>query len=240
VSEVDSISPVLTDGLVEGLQRSGLIHEEALLSELPRLDLARYRLVILATTPVLDAAQQRFVAASVAAAGRHVVLLGCCGWSDGADVGPQIAGEWTGVATSAREFDPPVLRLEIDGAAEDLRLRSRFAVPVFAPPAAEVVGRWGDGAVGAMRRDTTTATWWAFGLPPNRPGVLRALGRRAGCHVVNDADDTTLLGDGLLVVHSLAGGRRTLRLPGGPTVTPTLPPRSTTVFDAETGAVLLG
>ena len=49
-----------------------------------------------------------------------------------------------------------------------------------------------------------------------------------------------LLGDGLLVVHTVAGGARELRLPTGAVVRAELPPRSTTVFDAETGARLLG
>ena len=55
-----------------------------------------------------------------------------------------------------------------------------------------------------------------------------------------DHDDATSVGDGLLMVHTLTGGPRRLRLPGGPAVDLVLPPRSTTVLDAATGAVLLG
>ena len=69
--------------------------------------------------------------------------------------------------------------------------------------------------------------------------MLRLLGRCAGCHVLNDHNDATTLGDGLLMVHTLDGGPRTLHLPGGGTISVTLPPRSTTVFDAATGAPLL-
>jgi hypothetical protein len=69
--------------------------------------------------------------------------------------------------------------------------------------------------------------------------MLRALGRRAGCHIINDHDDATMLGEGLLMVHTLAGGPRRLHLPGGRIVDVTLPPRSTTVFDAENGAPVL-
>jgi hypothetical protein len=42
------------------------------------------------------------------------------------------------------------------------------------------------------------------------------------------------------MVHTLDGGRRELHLPGGQSLTVTLPPRSTTVYDAASGAVLLG
>ena len=69
--------------------------------------------------------------------------------------------------------------------------------------------------------------------------MLRALARRAGCHIINDHDDATLLGDGLLMIHTLTGGPRTLSLPGGRSVHLALPARSTTVLDAATGLVLL-
>lgn len=113
-------------------------------------------------------------------------------------------------------------------------------VPAYDVPEAQVVGRWADGSISAAWRKTDDATWWSFGVCPTAPAVLRALGRRAGCHVLNDHDDATTFGDGLLMVHTLTGGARTLRLPGGKTLSVTLPARSTTVFDAQTGAVLLG
>jgi hypothetical protein len=130
--------------------------------------------------------------------------------------------------------------VSIDGVSEDQVLEPTKHVPVYDVPAAQVVGRWADGSASAAWRKTEDATLWSFGVSPIAPAVLRALGRRAGCHVVNDENDATMLGDGLLMIHTLNGGSRTLRLPGGPTITPTLPARSTTVFDAETGAVLLG
>ncbi|QYM79332.1 beta-galactosidase [Horticoccus luteus] len=241
VSEVDPVSPLLTDGLVEALYRSGLIHDDALLSELPTLDLQPYKLVILATTPLLAAAQRTFLREHVAVDGRHLVLLGYAGWSDGRRVGAEVAGAWSGFTTRASEQPRPEQRLEVDGATETLSLKEAFVLPEFGPAERDdVLGRWANGATSALRRRTENATWWTFALPPNSPGTWRAIGRRAECAVVNEHDDTTLLGDGLLVVHSLAGGERTLRVPGGPTIRTTLPPRSTVVFDAESGEILLG
>ena len=112
-------------------------------------------------------------------------------------------------------------------------------MPAYTAPAEHVIGRWSDGSVSAARRETAAATWWTFALAPTEPTFLRALGRCAGCHVINDHDDATLLGDGLLMVHTLHGGARQLHLPDGPTIAVNLPPRSTTVFDAATGAPLL-
>ena len=132
-----------------------------------------------------------------------------------------------------------VQALAIDESRETLALGRGFDLPAIEAPDAQVVGRWADGTTSAAWRKESEATWWTFALPPNRPATWRAIGRRAGCLVVNDADETTLMGNGLLVVHTLAGGPRQLRLPGGGAVNALLPARSTTVFDARTGKTLL-
>jgi hypothetical protein len=233
VSRVDPVSHLLKDGVVEALHRSGLIHEDALLSELGSLDLEPYRMVILATTPVLGGEARRLISEKVAAAGRHVVLLGYAGWGDGAAVGPELAARLGGLGARLRASESPEQTISVDGVTETLGLGHPFAVPAFEAPGAEVVGRWEDGSASAVGRTTDGATWWAFGLPPVQPGTWRALGRRAGCAVVNDHDDTTFLGDGLLVVHTVDGGERLLRPPGGKPFSATLPPRSTTVFELK-------
>ena len=228
------------DGLLEALFRSGLVFDEALIGELPRLDLNPYRLVIFASTPVLEPAAREQIVRRVAADGRHVVLFGFAGWSDGDQVGAGQATTLSGFSTRLITLADPRSDLLLDGAAERQQLEPPKQAPAYDVPAAQAIGRWPDGAISAAWRKDDQATWWTFAVPPVTPDVVRALGRRAGCHVVNDANDATTLGDNLLMVHTLSGGARTLRIPGGPTITALLPPRSTTVYDAETGAVLLG
>lgn len=50
----------------------------------------------------------------------------------------------------------------------------------------------------------------------------------------------TLIGDGLIIPHTIEGGPRHLQWPGGPVIEADLPPCSTTVFDGLTGQRLLG
>jgi len=226
--------------VVEALHRSGLIHTDALLSELPRLDLSPYRLVIFATTPVLDEAQRRHVHTQVARAGRHLVFLGYAGWSDGRQLGPELATPLTGLPTRLESKSDGAATFDLDGVVERIDLGRSFAVPVYDAPDGQVMGRWADGTIAAARQEDPETTRWTLALPPQTPAAWRAIGRRAGCRVLNEHDDTTLLGHGLLVVHTLPGGERTLRLPGGTSIALTLPPRSTTTLDAETGQLLLG
>jgi hypothetical protein len=70
------------DGLIEGLYHSGLVFDEALISELPTMDLSPYRLIVFGTTPVLDQQQRAFITRQLAANGRHLVLTGYTGWGD--------------------------------------------------------------------------------------------------------------------------------------------------------------
>jgi len=239
ISSVDPVSRLLTDGVVESLHQSGLIHTDALLSELPHLDLHPYRMVILATATVLDVVQRNELRSRVAQDGRHLVLLGYAGWSDGKRIGPGEAGDLSGFTTRLETKAEATQTIELDQQRETLGLGRSFDVPVIDAPVERVVGRWADGSISAAWRSEPDATWWTFPLPPNQPATWRALGRRAGCHVVNDHDETTLLGNGLLVVHTLTGGPRSLRPPGGPTIECELPPRSTTVFKAADGTILL-
>jgi hypothetical protein len=228
------------DGLLEGLFRSGLVFDEAIIGELATMDLSPFRLIIFGTTPVLDEAQRQLITTKLATGGRHVVLTGFTGWGNGRTVGAELATAFSGITTTGGDTANPTSTLKLGDATETQILEAPKFVPAYDVPEAQVVGRWADGRISAARRQADDATWWSFAVAPIAPSVLRLLGRCAGCHVLNNQDDATTLGDGLLMVHTLEGGPRELRLPGGPTLAVTLPARSTTVFDATTGAVLLG
>ena len=51
--------------------------------------------------------------------------------------------------------------------------------------------------------------------------------------------DVIHAGGGVVCVHSLDGGPHELKLKSGKTVRLSLPPRSTTLYDAESGATLI-
>ncbi|WP_438481550.1 hypothetical protein [Oleiharenicola lentus] len=239
ISSVDPVSRLLTDGVVEAFHQSGIIHTDALLEELPKLDYKPFKLVVFATTVVLTEEHREIIRDKIATGGRHVVFLGYAGWSDGEKIGPHLAASLTGFNTQLHQAADATHTIEIGAVGEKLSLAREFGVPAFDASADQAVGRWADGATSAACRTEADATWWTFALPPNTPATWRAIGRQAGCVVVNEVDETTLLGDGMLLIHTIPGGERSFRLPNGKTFTATLAERSTTVFDAETGAVLL-
>lgn len=237
---IDPVSPVAIDDLAKGLYQSGLVHEEALLSELSTIDLSAFRLVIFATTPVLDETQREMIRDRVPKDGRHVVFTGYAGWGDGSKVGPELATQLTGFETQLLNAEPAVQSVTLDGAEDVCELGGAFDVPGFNQENVSVVGLWKDGRASAVSRVEEEATWWSFAVAPSQSSMLREIGRRAGCHITNECDETTLVGAGLLVVHTLTGGSRTLKTPEGIVIEADLPERSSVVFDTVTGERLLG
>ena len=237
---VDPITPLLVDDLLHGLYGSGLCFDEALLDELPELDLSPYRLVLLSTTPVMRREHRKAVHQRIAHEGRHVVLLGYAAWSDDEVAGPELSSALSGIATRLHRPAQLKHQLQLGDAIETRALEGTVEVPAYDVAETDVVGRWADGQTSAARRTTEQATWWTFALPPTSPTFLRQLALTAGCHAINSHAETTLIGNGLIIPHTIEGGPRRLQWPGGPVIETELLPRSTTVFDGVTGERLLG
>lgn len=236
----DPVTPLLVDDLLHGLYATGVAFDEALLSELGTLDLSPYRLILLATVPVISESQRKIITERVAQAGRHVALLGFGAWSDGDTTHPDLATSLSGIPTRLLDIEDVAQTLTLDAITEHRAVEPSVNIPAFEAPEDDIIGRWSDGSISAARRLTDTATWWSFALPPTSPEFLRQLALTAGCHAFNDHTEVTLIGDGLIIPHTIEGGPRRLQWPGGPVIEIELPPRSTTIFDGLTGTRLLG
>jgi hypothetical protein len=237
-THADPLTPRNVDGLAEALHRSGMIHEDALLGELSRIDLAPYRLVIFATTPVLDDAASAVIAE--VAKGRHVVVVGQWGWSDGASADPGLSARRSPVRIERIQTVETRSDVRVGEVVEEQQLPRAVTLPVYdVGGGAEVVGRWADGSASAVRIAQSEDTWWAFAVCPVSSALWREVGRAAGCRIVSESDDALMHGCGLFVVHTATGGARRFNLPGGAEIACELRARSSTVFDAESGKVLL-
>jgi hypothetical protein len=89
---------------------------------------------------------------------------------------------------------------------------------------------------GAVRRGNT----WFATVPPADPAAWREIFRAAGAHLYVETGDIIHAGGGLVLLHTKSGGARELKLRGGRAVQVQMPPKSSWVFDAQSGAKLLG
>lgn len=234
----DCVSHVANDETTGDLFKSGCVFDDALLQQLPEIDLAPYKLIIFANTFRLTPDQRAFIRTRVMAGGRHVLFNYLPGYTDGTTNALRWTEELTGF--SLRLVTPPEkprLRIRFDDVAETtLELWHPVPLPVIEQSAAEALG-WHahDGSVGLAASIRPDAVVYLSAVPLHNPAVLRGLLKRAGCHVWCDGGDALLVGHGVLCLHTLSGGDRTLRLPNGMTQTLTLAPRSTVLLDPETG-----
>jgi hypothetical protein len=239
--KVNVVDRDVVDRLSAAICRSGVIADTFYLTDMEKIDWSRYRAVVLANAYVLSSGQRRFLREQVARNGRHLLWMYAPGFSDGEQIGEDMIGQATGIGVSHSEA--PYARIQIDAAGlPAVQYEFRVPNPLFAvsDPAALAVGRFvGSRDVAVARKDSADAVSWFFAMPPCVPGVLREVFRQAGAHVYSDCDDVVLGGGGLLTVHTLDGGPRHLRLRSGKVNEVTLSPRSTTVFDAESGQVVL-
>ncbi len=76
---------------------------------------------------------------------------------------------------------------------------------------------------------------WYQAQAPILPEDWRRIARAAGAHLYVESNDVVHAGGGLLLLHSLRGGAKELRLRGGKRQTLNMEPRSSWIFDAATG-----
>jgi hypothetical protein len=231
----DPLSEPALDQCASAIYRSGVCFHTAWLCDLDLIDWSRYRAVVLANAWVLSPAQRALLRERAAAGNRHLVWVYAPGYSDGARLCTTFMEETTGMTLE-------LVDLPAAPDAPGLSSPGRGVTPLFAPAdaQAETISVFEGTDVPAVARKALPGhTAWFCSLPPVEPDLLRAVFRASGAHIYSDAADVIFCGLGLLCVHTLAGGSRAITLRSGREITAELAPRSTTFFDAETGARVL-
>lgn len=228
----------LVNEVMADVGRSGAVADSIYLFDLPRVDLSRYRAVVFVNTLCMTADQREFVRSTVACAGRTLVWQYMPGIVDGKRLDPAMTAGLTGIDLEPVDGRPkPTLCLDLPGGPSVERECWEPIEPLYTLTGdVEALGTLkGSGAVLVGRKDFGDHVCLHAVMPVLGPGVFRAIFREAGAHIYNDHDDALHAGCGVVWLHTVAGGPRTLRLRNGREVGLDLPPLSTQVFDAETG-----
>ncbi len=166
--------PIAVNRTMGEAWRSGAGIETVHLADLPKMNLARFAVIVFANTWLLTAEQRRWIRNELLDKGRKVIFQGKPGYCDG----ERLSAAFTAELTPATK--------EIKGAGE-----------------------------------------WREAL------------RAAGAHIYVDGDRPVHVGGGLLLIHDKDGGAARVHLRNGSTLEVTIPPKSSLIFDARTGARLL-
>ena len=246
-SRWNTVNEALIDRLSAAVYRSGAMADFVRLDDLPRVKLSQYKAVLFAHTTRIRPAERTIIADSVAKEGRHLLWTYMPGYFDGDTTNPAFTSDVTGVnmkllAAAERPKDDPVVVVNGKGLP---RVKFKFTDP-FEPMMAVVDDKAeplallaGTSHVVVAKKALANSTAWVGTLSLHDPDLLRFIFKQAGAHIYNDANDSIVAGVNMLMVHSAAGGKRTITLRNGRRVNATLPANSTSLFDAETGAALL-
>ena len=80
---------------------------------------------------------------------------------------------------------------------------------------------------------------WFFALPAVNEEIILKIFESANVHRYFDSYEPVMAGAGVVAIHTISGGVRTLRLQDGKKVTHNIEKETTAVFDIETGERLL-
>jgi hypothetical protein len=243
----DPISPTLIDYNTLSAFRSGVIFDPVHIDDLARVDLSQYEVVIFGNTYALDDEERAFIHEEVAREGRDVVWFYAPGYlNDNEDTASAESisslTEITVRPTTLSGAPEIATSLPADSTARytlgDSTLRPIFSVE---DPDAEPLGRFTQNGASAVARKTLDDhTAWYVSLPSRTAEPLKSILWRTDAHVYTRQGDIVYGGSGLLVVHTVEGGTRSVTLHDGTSVSLDLPDGPATAFlDPETGEELL-
>jgi hypothetical protein len=238
------VSEDVVDKLVAEAYHAGFVFDNVFLSDLDRVNLDQYKVVVFTNTYHLTDADKELIRRKVARDGRHLVWNYMPGYTDGQGLDVKHVSSITGMSLQRIDFGgKPTVNVSGAGMPE---VSYSFNGPVspllaVADPKAVPLGRLaGTDHVVLARKAGKGYTSWYGTLPLHTPELMRSVMQAAGVHIYNEhTSDVTFSGSGLLWIHSVDGGSRTVRLRNGKTLQLDLPPKSTTLYNNQTGEKLL-
>jgi hypothetical protein len=241
----DPFSTVTIDHATLAAFKSGVVFDPVHLTDLPLVDLSRYKVIVFGNVWVLTAEQQRYLREHVATGGRTVVWYYAPGYSNGTTLSVEHCTALTGFALSPETTSTaPAVILTLPGDTARTYVTGKDDVrPLFAvdDPAAEVFGTYrASGHAAVARKIFHDHRAWYIAVPHTGEEPLRSILRTAGAHVYCQNGEIVYAGDGLLVIHTKTGGVHRVTLRSGKIVLFDLPAGvHTLVLDPATGDPLL-
>lgn len=246
-SRWSTVNEALIDKLSAAVYHTGAVADFVRLDDLPKIDLDKYKAVIFAHASTMSSEQRAFVKEKVAKNGRHLVWTYMPAYFDGNTTSDANVTDVTGFELKRIKFpgtakDDPTITVDAKGFTPAQFKLSDPVDPMMAivdGKAESVAHLLGTKHVMVAKKALAVSTAWMGTLTLHDPNLLREIFKQAGAHIYLDENDTVLAGMGLLMVHTVPGGKRVLHLRNGRNVEVTLPPRSTSLFNGETGESLL-
>ena len=215
--------------LQEAVSRTGAAYDNGLLSQLSRMDIQRYRVIIFANTYYVTPQMRDEILRLTA--GKTLIWLYAPGYCDGETLSVDNISALTGFSIcKAPRYSSYTVVDELGG--ETVVCENAIHDPAFVidDADAQTFGNCNEGIAVAKKKNA-----WMFCFPTVTSKMLKTIFRTAGVHMYTDSGDPIIAGAGLIAMNSFEGGKRELSLRSGEKISVKLLPHTTAVFDAENG-----
>lgn len=241
-ARADRLTSRITEAMTDSLLGTGAAVDRIFLMDLPRVAMARYKLVIFGNSFMLNEAQRDYIRNHVINDGRTVIFMSGAGYTDGKRNDAGLISNLTGMQIELAAETESEAAVTMNGQKFALDTRgvlSRFKVT---DSNARPIGNYSSGETAAAVKDVNGCTVYYFGVPLKADlGLFKALlaGTGARIWVENTVErDYVSVGGGIIAIYSVSGGAKSIKPLAGTARMVNLSPFSVLYFDIRTGAPL--
>jgi hypothetical protein len=184
--------------------------------------------------------ERAFIKNKVAQNGRHLIWNYLPGYTNGKNLNMAYVADLTGMQVKQIDVPgKPAVKVVAPGfPATEYSFRGQvYPLVSITDKNAQSLGKLNgtENTIFARKNNPNFTSWYST-LPLHGPELMRKVLQEAGAHVYcSQTADVLYSGSGLLWIHTVEGGRRTIRLKNGKTLEITLPPKSTMLYNNQTG-----
>jgi len=254
----NTIANVAVNWNLVNVFRNSYVPDLIYLNDLDKINLDQYKAVIFNNTFLLTSTQKEFIKTKVAANNRTLIWFYAPGYTDGKSNDDKYISEITGINIEKTDhtdtkisfgknyFDiqqPP--HEQIYGILPNYIYSDNKPVvsPLFTINDAQaiILGKYsksGKPAIAIKKNPTFTSLYVA--MPAYEPQLMGEVLNLTGAHQYSKSNDIFYAGNGILMMHTKNGGKKSITLKNGKTIVCSLPDEaSTLIIDSETGEILL-
>lgn len=221
--------------------KSGVVFDECLLGDLPKLNLKQYKTIVFSNTYVIDPKMRSYIKDHVAKGNRHIVWNYMTGVIDGKKYDEKFVEELTGFSLKHIDLKSKPVIVSSGEMNEKAAASVSVPVPVLIPTnqPLNVAAKFQENnypAISWIKYSHYTS--WFCGIGLNDKNFMHYIFKQAGCHIYSDSYDVIHAGNNVLVFHTKNGGKKAIELKNGKKIEFSAKPNTTFYFDLETGKML--
>jgi hypothetical protein len=234
------VSEDLNDRFISELYHTGVVFDNIFLSDLDKVNLDQYKAIVFMNTFCISDQERVYIKNKVEQKGRHIVWNYLPGYTNGKDLNMAYVSDLTGMRVKQIDVAAnPTVKVVASGfPTTEFSFRGQvYPLVSITDKNAQVLGKLtGTEHTVLARKNNPHFTSWYSTLPLHGPELMRKVLQEAGVHVYStDLADVLYSGSGLLWIHTAEGGKRTIRLKNGKMMEIMLAPKSTTLYNNQTG-----